>query len=223
MAKTIPYHLLQKALDGKLSIPVVVDNPNVGENLQDHPDVCISFEVADGVKTLDDISRQEPGVIAAAMEEYTAKKSGPFVVGGNFAGSLLPVPNFADAPRDEATLEEAMNMAIDTIPGPFSPITLDFNFIPKEAGADILQTPSTEGNFLTICAALLYPLSRGSVHINSTDPADKPIIDPRYLEHPLDLEVLARYLRFIDQIIQTEALSQCLKANGRRSTALQLI
>lgn len=41
-----------------LGITVVVDNPNVGENLQDHPNTSMSFEVVDGVKTLDALSRQ---------------------------------------------------------------------------------------------------------------------------------------------------------------------
>ena len=31
-----------------LGIPVVIDNPNVGENLQDHVSSYISYELADG-------------------------------------------------------------------------------------------------------------------------------------------------------------------------------
>ncbi|KAJ2994195.1 hypothetical protein NUW58_g1621 [Xylaria curta] len=223
----------------RLSIPVVVDNPNVGENLQDHPNVGISFEVTDGVKTLDNISRQEPSAIAAAMEEYTTKKTGPFAIGGNFVGSILPIPDSVEFPSDEATLDEILNTASDTTPGPFSPYHATFvhsilrnrnegpgnlfayvaysNFVPEEAGANIVTKATTEGNFLTICAALLHPLSLGSAHISSSDPAEKPTIDPRYLEHPLDLEVLARYFRHINRVVQTEPLSQYLKPNGRRS------
>ncbi|KAI0545249.1 hypothetical protein F4679DRAFT_561769 [Xylaria curta] len=223
----------------KLSIPIVVDNPNVGENLQDHPDAGVSFEVTEGVKTLDSISRQEPEAVAAAMNEYATKKTGPFAVGGNFSGSLLPVPDFAAAPSDEPTLEDILNTTTDATPGPFSPYHAAFvhsmlrnrnegpgnlftyaafsNFIPEGAGADIVQKVDTDGNFLTICAALLHPLSRGSVHINSSDPAENPIIDPRYLEHPVDLDVLARYFRYINQIALTEPLSQYIKPNGRRS------
>lgn len=56
-----------KPLLDKLGIPVVVDNPNVGKNLQDHPNTGISFEVADGAKTMDGLSRQEPQALNAAM------------------------------------------------------------------------------------------------------------------------------------------------------------
>ncbi|KAI0968690.1 hypothetical protein F4678DRAFT_474418 [Xylaria arbuscula] len=227
-----------RELLANLSIPVIVDNLNVGENLQDHPNAGVSYEVVDGVKTLDAISRQEPEAIAAAMAEYMTK-TGPLAVGGNFAGSLLPVPDFADAPSSEVTLEEVLNTSTDATPGPFSPYHAAFvrsvltnpnegpgnlftyaacsNFIPEGAGADIIQKVATKGNFLTICAALLHPLSRGSTHINSSDPDDKPTIDPRYLEHPVDLDVLARYVRFIKQIAETEPLSQYIKPKGRRS------
>ncbi|KAK5637380.1 hypothetical protein RRF57_013092 [Xylaria bambusicola] len=144
----------------KLGIPIVVDNPNVGENLQDHPNAGISFEVVDGVKTLDGISRQDPEAIGAAMKAYEADKTGPFVIGGNFAGSLLPVPDFADTPSDETTLEEVLNTATDATPGPFSDDHVKFvysvlrdrnegpgnlftyaacgNFVPDETGADII-------------------------------------------------------------------------------------
>lgn len=80
-----------------------------------------------------------------------------------------------------------------------------------------MHKASTEGNFLTICAALLFPLSRGSSHITSPNAADKPAIDPKYLSHPLDLEVIARLLRYIDTIVKTEPLAKLLKPGGRRS------
>jgi len=40
-----------------LGIPVVVDNPNVGENLQDHLISAISFEVNDDVAAADPLMR----------------------------------------------------------------------------------------------------------------------------------------------------------------------
>lgn len=51
-----------------LDIPVVIDNWNVGENLQDHPNAGFSFEVKDGIKTVDDLARLDMTAIGAAME-----------------------------------------------------------------------------------------------------------------------------------------------------------
>lgn len=48
-------------------VPVAIDNPGVGENLQDHLMVGISFEVKDGVETLDDLARQDPRASEAAL------------------------------------------------------------------------------------------------------------------------------------------------------------
>ncbi|XXG96386.1 hypothetical protein Hte_002668 [Hypoxylon texense] len=224
-----------------LGISVVVENLNVGENLQDHPNTSISLEVADGVKTMDALSRQEPEALGAAMQEYMTKKTGPFASGRNFAGSLLPLPDF-EGPDGQETLKEVLLAADeDATPGPFSPYHSSFvhrvlgdptegignlftyascsNVIPEGAGADIIHhgAQGTPGNFLTICAALLYSLSRGNVHIASADPAAKPTIDPRYLEHPLDLEVIARFPQYIEKIAQTEPLSKYLKPEGRRN------
>lgn len=67
---------MAKPLLEKLRIPLVVENPNVGENLQDHPNTGVSFEVADGVKTKVCLSRQEPEAINEAMQDYINRKRG---------------------------------------------------------------------------------------------------------------------------------------------------
>ncbi len=72
------------------------------------------------------------------------------------------------------------------------------------------------GNFITINALLSYPLSRGYAHVNSASPAAKPLIDPKYLSHPMDLEIQARYLRYIETIAATEPLASLLKPQGQR-------
>lgn len=224
-----------------LGITVIVDNPNVGENLQDHPNTSMSFEVVDGVKTLDALSRQEPDAVHAAMQQYMDEKSGPFATNGNFVGSILPLPDF-QGPGGKAALDRVLSTTTgDATPGPFSPFHASFvhrvlgtpaegvgslftypsrcNVIPTGAGASIINhgDDSAPGNFLTICAALLYPLSRGSSHISSANPTAKPVINPRYLEHPLDLEVLARFLQYIEKIVHSPPLTKYLKPDGRRN------
>ncbi|KAK3367923.1 hypothetical protein B0H63DRAFT_404545 [Podospora didyma] len=228
-----------------LGIPVVVDNPNVGENLQDHPCSSISFEVNDGVKTLDALSRQEPEALGAAFVQYQTSKSGPFAV-GNYTGSLLPVPDFTGH-DGKSTLDKVLQQVKGAAPvyGPFTPhhdafvhsvlgnpadsaanifvyaACANTDATDESVGADVMvrssDSDATPGNYLTLCAALLFPLSRGSSHITSADPATKPSIDPRYLDHPLDLEVQARLLRYTETIIRAEPLKRFIKPNGRRS------
>ncbi|KAF9698708.1 hypothetical protein EKO04_003343 [Ascochyta lentis] len=60
-----------------------------------------------------------------------------------------------------------------------------------------------------------HPFSRGICHIRSANPKDKPILDPRYLSHPLDLEVLARQTQYIETIVETKPFASLLKSSGR--------
>lgn len=52
-----------------IHIPVYVDNPHVGENLQNHPMTEMSFEVREGVKTVDDLFSQDPLALQDMMEK----------------------------------------------------------------------------------------------------------------------------------------------------------
>lgn len=71
-----------------------------------------------------------------------------------------------------------------------------------------------DGHYTGISASLSHPFSRGSIHIKSADPSEKPAIDPNYLSNELDLEILARHVLFIETIAKT--LASLLKKDGRR-------
>ena len=62
---------------------------------------------------------------------------------------------------------------------------------------------------------LEHPLSRGSVHITSSDPTVYPAIDPNYLSHPLDLYVISQTLLHMQQVARTPPLSNYLKEQGK--------
>lgn len=67
-----------------------------------------------------------------------------------------------------------------------------------------------------MCPGLSHPLSRGSVHLASKDPEATPIIDPKYLSHPFDLELLGRAMQLLETIVQQEFLKRMLKPHGLR-------
>lgn len=60
-------------------IEVLYDNPNVGENLQDHMYVPLGFEAAPGEATFESLRNQT--VLAEAIAEYTVNHTGPLAVG----------------------------------------------------------------------------------------------------------------------------------------------
>lgn len=80
-----------------------------------------------------------------------------------------------------------------------------------------LFTPSPAtypGNYFTMLAVLEHPFSRGSVHITSSDPNAYPAIDPNYLAHPLDLQLVSQILLHLQQVARTPPLSNHLKEGG---------
>ena len=58
---------------------------------------------------------------------------------------------------------------------------------------------------------LMNSQSRGEVTLSSADPLDKPIINPRYLEHPYDRLVLNTAIRESLWWIQAPSLKKFVK------------
>jgi choline dehydrogenase-like flavoprotein len=71
-------------------IPVIINNPAVGENLQDHPLTSISFEIADG-QVSSDIAR-DPNVVQSLLKLYAETNGGP-LAGMPVSMAYLPFVN----------------------------------------------------------------------------------------------------------------------------------
>jgi choline dehydrogenase len=54
--------------------------------------------------------------------------------------------------------------------------------------------------------SLMRPLSRGTCHINSNDPFASPSVDPRWLIHPFDYDVMVSAMAFNQKILDTPAI-----------------
>jgi len=63
-----------KVLLEQHGIPVVVDNASVGERIQDHPIVSLSFQVTEDAPSLDVL--RDPALVAAAMARYASTRDG---------------------------------------------------------------------------------------------------------------------------------------------------
>ncbi|KAL8715373.1 MAG: hypothetical protein Q9220_000706 [cf. Caloplaca sp. 1 TL-2023] len=222
------------------NIDILIDNPNVGENLQDHLMSGLSYEVNDGIMTGDALIRQEPEMTDVAMQMYTTAKAGPLCAGG--IGSYAFIP-FIDVLRNTKRNPMTLETVLSTLPPPdhltpdqkahsrfissilSSRTTSAGSMFMFPAQVNLHNDPNAKdflqnllpGNFLSLGAALVHPLSRGNVHISSSNPQDAPTINPQYLSHSLDTEVLAHYLLFLDHLASTEPLASHLKKDGRRN------
>lgn len=216
-------------------IDVVVDSHNVGENLQDHPLSGMCFEVIDGLPTIDMI--RDPAVLQGAMEAYQSFRAGPLTSGFHSVASLPVVEFLSEKGKAELT------QLLDTHTQPSSPSQPASQSTQHAILRSILESPSDgsvligmgasqlhfhaclqkdiyaitdSGNYMSFLVALAHPYSRGTVHIASASPSNPPAIDPRYLSHPLDLEILARHIRYIPNIAKTQPLASLIKDGGKR-------
>ncbi len=64
---------------------------------------------------------------------------------------------------------------------------------------------------LTLLSTLIYPRSRGTLRLASGDPMEAPLIDPRYLSEPEDLEVLAEGSEMVREIMASAAFAGTVK------------
>jgi choline dehydrogenase len=69
------------------------------------------------------------------------------------------------------------------------------------------SNPNVPANGFTIMSALIGPVSRGNVRLASTDPADPPLIDPRYLSAPEDWEAMLHGMAKATELGTSKALA----------------
>ncbi|KAK2052175.1 alcohol oxidase [Colletotrichum caudatum] len=212
-------------------IPVVVDNPNVGENVQDHPIVCQSFEVRDGVPSGDVL--RDGNVLNTVVGQYQATREGPMGQ-STISSAYLPVADHNgllskeakkslfdahEAQSSSSTPGKLIRSLIESSDEPSSqyllfPSQITINDHPANMAEHII--PSRPENYITVMTILNHPFSRGTVHITGPDVAALPAWDPKFNSNPLDLELLARNVQFVEKIVGTEPFSSLLKPGGRR-------
>ncbi|KAI5856048.1 hypothetical protein BZA05DRAFT_333620 [Tricharina praecox] len=194
----------------------IVQNDQVGENLQDHIFSPITWEfTADNTPTRD-LLRTSPAFLAAAQEEYNVNRSG-ILTGTTMTFAMLPLDTFL-APGELATITSqalTTNSTIDLYDTFVLPrnnseskvAQIEYIFAPFKSSS---PAPSPGKTYFTILIALMHPLSRGSVHISSASAFSPPVIDPRFFSELVDREVLLAGVRFAAKVAAAEPLKSQL-------------
>jgi choline dehydrogenase len=76
-----------------------------------------------------------------------------------------------------------------------------------------------------LCAGLVGPKSRGAVRLRSANPADRPIVDARFLSHPDDVKALAYGIEMAREIGNSPAMSDFVKrevAPGKKLSGAEM-
>ena len=182
-------------------IDLMLDLPGVGMSLYDHPNFPVHFSLKDKNLSMSRYQRLDKAIIMGL--EYIFFKTGPA------ASSFWSTSLFHSLHNDELP-EIQIN---------FTPMVV------KEEGA---SANFSIQNFLNIGKAviargknaipgiqldinLLQPKSVGSIKLSSSNPYEKPMIDPNYLSDQRDIEDLCKAFKHLRHITKQEAFKDIIE------------
>lgn len=169
-------------------VPVVLDQQQVGQNLQDHLAMSYSFEARQPT-----LNNQLGSLLGRARMglQYLLARSGPLSISVNQCGGFVA----SQAGLAQADLQLYCN-----------PIT--YQLLPGAQGTRIVPDPFA--GFI-LCSQPCRPKSRGQIRIGSPDMQTPPLIDPGYLSHPEDIAVAVRGTQLLRRLSETPALKGMIK------------
>jgi len=176
----------KKALT-KMGIKPVLNLPDVGQNLQDHPLLSNYFTVNTNT-TWDDVLR-DPSILGADLAQWSTTGQGLFA---NAPGGSL---GFVRLPNNSTIFKQFSDPSAGSKSGHMEMIFAD------GFAATVSPQPAT-GNFVTVNTAVVTPLSLGSVTLASTNPFAFPIIDPAFLTSQFDIFAMTQAVRNVRQFFK---------------------
>lgn len=167
-----------QALLREHGIPVVVDAPDVGQQLQDHYQTRVVYECTRPI-TLNDLYHSPVKKVSAALE-YALFRRGPMTLGAGQVGVFASTPQSLSRPD------------------------VQIHFIPFSAAGPGQGLHKFSGFTASVCQ--LRPESRGSINIVSNDPQVHPSIRANYLDTELDRQTMLDGIKLVRRIAETPAL-----------------
>jgi choline dehydrogenase len=164
----------------KFGVPLLLDKPGVGKNLQDHLQLRMIFKVS-GVKTLNETYAKL--LVRAGMGlDYLLRRRGPMTMAPSQLGA------FTKSDPSQATANIQYHV---------QPLSLD------KFGEPLHPFPA-----FTASVANVRPTSRGLLALKSSDPSVPLAIKPNYLSTPEDRRVAADSIRVTRSIVAQPALKK---------------
>jgi choline dehydrogenase-like flavoprotein len=179
-----------------------------------------------------------PGVLDSALQERAengTEKLSRVATGTPFLSyaSVVPAGVRTEKIHQLANLLEQANRPTDNLPVLAMQLQLQKEQLLNDTEADIqfnfgatgVNTSSTNdiskmfthtdpGGYAGVRVVSTHPFSRGSIHIQSPDAKVYPVNDPRYLSHPIDMELMTAGVLFTQKISATKPLADFLKENS---------
>jgi choline dehydrogenase-like flavoprotein len=164
-------------------IKVITDLP-VGDNLHDHLFVPMSYRALGGR------SASPLSFAGAAVRECVRPRS------TYLAHTLFEAVAFVDS--GAATGTDVPDLQMFILPMGY----------PENQDQPGLHLPPDLSLSLTLLPTMIYPESRGTVRLASTDPFTAPLIDPNYLAEPRDLATLVAGIELVRETLVTPTVAR---------------
>ncbi|MGB0387954.1 MAG: GMC family oxidoreductase, partial [Ardenticatenaceae bacterium] len=156
----------------EVGIPVVMDLPGVGQNLQDHLALLVGYACTQNVS----LAGAET---IGQLLKYVLFKKGMLTSNVGEAGGFVKLN--PDSPTPE----------------------LQYHFGPSYFANHGFDNP--KGHGFSIGPTLVRVKSRGYIKLRSADPLAYPIIQPNYLEHEEDMQILVEGIKLARKIAHSPA------------------
>ncbi|KAJ7983000.1 alcohol oxidase [Mycena polygramma] len=212
-----------------MGIQTLVDLPGVGENFHDHPFAHIHYQAKTGVFTLDELAKNTE-LAAAEQKRFEETGQGWMTANDNFIvfTALNKIVEEATLSSKIKEFEAAVaiqksNVSANKLGVQQHLIQLDWLKQGRVPHLEFLMfsrgvvRPDPSENYFIFSTGLQHPLSRGSVHIQSADPSQQPLINPGYLT---DLFSLLAGYRTLEKLAQTPPLADIIAKQVLPATPL---
>ena len=176
----------------QLGLPVLADNPMVGENMIDHLQVRCTYRTNLPI-TINDLMRS-PWIRARTGLQYLLTRR------GLMAGT--------------SSTAHAITRTRERLPHPDVMIRI-YHISGKDRYSRSPGAGIDPYSGFSIGGFKLYPKSRGWVHAASGDPLSDPLIQPNYLTDPEDVADVAPLLQAIRRIAGQPAMRRHIVAESR--------
>lgn len=175
------------ALLQSLGIPVLRDNPNVGDHLSDHQGINYTWRMK--VPTYNDELRPWWGKLLAGMK-YVLAGAGPLSKSINHGGGFFRTS--PDLPRPNMQL---YMQAFSTL-------------IPREGERPILTPDPFPG--MSIGLSNCRPTSRGNIRLRSADPFEHPVITANAFSTEHDVQEMLRAVKYLRHLAAQPPLARLI-------------
>ncbi|OQU99029.1 hypothetical protein CLAIMM_04732 [Cladophialophora immunda] len=211
------------SLLSSLGIPVLQHLPGVGNNLQDHAMIHLSYPFQNTSIPTPAWLLTNSSFDTAAELTYFSSRTGPWTAKPSTAVAFPSLAQVANSTRYISLIQDAMEcfgLQPSALPPEYSnpdrsglSVVIGYGTQHNMVAESLLlnTTPAYEilnDNSGGLDLALMRPLSRGTVHITSAAARDDPAVNPNWLSHAVDFETLLLAVRFNQRILSTGAVLQ---------------